>query len=352
MAGEKTERLYAPADLLNRKEVQIERSLLKQEIINKRVAITGAGGSIGSEIARQLSKLSPEKIILIGHGETSIYLIYQELLAENLNIQLVPIIADTKDSQRMISVFKEFQPDIVYHAAAHKHVPLMELNPIEAFTNNIMGTYNVAKAVDVVHIPKMVMVSTDKAVMPTSVMGASKRIAELIMASFRSISQSSYCTVRFGNVLASRGSVLLVFEKQIASGGPLTITDARMTRYLLTLSEASQLVIYAGAFSNQANLFILNMGEPVKIIDLAEKLIHLSKADVKIVETGIRPGEKLNEKLMADSEKVMGEKDSFIIKGHIKTLPLHALEAWMQTIPKLPSHKIKQIIVNYANASY
>lgn len=352
MGGASGELNYNLSDLLNRQEIQLEQNSLKAEVTNKVIAITGAGGSIGSEIARQVSRLNPKKILLIGHGENSIYLIYHELLKESLNVELIPIIADIKDYSRIKTIFETHRPDIVYHAAAHKHVPLMELNPIEAFTNNIQGTYNVARAVDAVAISKMVMVSTDKAVKPTSVMGASKRIAELIMTSYSTTSQSQYCTVRFGNVLGSRGSVLPMFEKQIKAGGPLTITDKRMTRYLLTPKEASQLVIFAGTLADRANLFILNMGEPVKVIDLAQNLVDLSGSEIPIIETGIRPGEKIHEDLLDESENKGYICDGNIIQGHIKTLPLSTLENWIDLAQSLPDSQLKKSLIQFANDSY
>ena len=208
---------------------------------------------------------------MLGHGENSIYLVYHELIRKFQGIDYVPVIADIQDYDRLLQVFEQYKPAIVYHAAAHKHVPMMERNPKEAFKNNIRGTYNVAKAVDEAKVPKMVMISTDKAVNPPNVMGATKRVAELIVTGFNQRSQSTYCAVRFGNVLGSRGSVIPVFERQIAEGGPVTVTDFRMTRYFMTIPEASRLVIHAGAYAKDGEVFILDMGKPVKIYDLAKK---------------------------------------------------------------------------------
>ena len=279
------------ADLLGRQEIRLDESRLGSEITGKTILVTGAGGSIGSEICRQISRFNPERVILLGHGENSIYLIYHELIRSFQGIDFVPVIADIQDYERLLQVFEQYEPAIVYHAAAHKHVPMMERNPKEAFKNNILGTYNVAKAVDAAKVPKMVMISTDKAVNPPNVMGATKRVAELIVTGFNQRRQSTYCAVRFGNVLGSRGSVIPVFERQIAEGGPVTVTDFRMTRYFMTIPEASRLVIHAGAYAKDGEVFILDMGKPVRIYDLAKKMVLLSghtESEIPIVEVGIR----------------------------------------------------------------
>ncbi|MGX7107131.1 polysaccharide biosynthesis protein [Hutsoniella sourekii] len=342
------------ADLLGRKEIQLDEQKLRAEIEGKTILITGAGGSIGSEIVRQVTRLNPRTVVLLGHGENSIYQIYHEMLKVPNMVNYEPVIADIKDYDRLLAVFEKYQPDIVYHAAAHKHVPLMEMNPVETFTNNIKGTYNVAKAVDATATGKMVMVSTDKAVNSTNVMGASKRVAELIVTAFDQKSESTYCSVRFGNVLGSRGSVIPVFEKQIKAGGPVTVTDFRMIRYFMTIPEASQLVIYAGAFAQNGEVFILDMGEPVRIVDLARKLILLSgytEDEIEIVESGIRPGEKLYEELLASEENVARKIDDKIFIGKVETMSLDDLDRFIGQIEGLPVDQLKQEIISFANAT-
>lgn len=344
------------SDLLGRQEVLLDETRLRNEIEGKTILITGAGGSIGSEISRQVSRFNPKKIVLLGHGENSIYLIYHELLKNAGMVNYVPVIADVQDYGRLLSVFKEEKPDIVYHAAAHKHVPLMESNPVEAFKNNIIGTYNVAKAVNEARVGKMVLISTDKAVRPPNVMGATKRVAELIVTGMNQISDSIYCAVRFGNVLGSRGSVIPVFEKQIAEGGPITVTDFRMTRYFMTIPEASRLVIYAGAYAHNGEVFILDMGEPVKIVDLAKKMILLSghtEHEIEIKESGIRPGEKLYEELLTSSELVDNQLDDKIFVGKVATMPLDEIEVFIEELhhSEDDGRKLKEKIISFANQS-
>jgi len=319
-------------DLLGRKEIQLDESRLGSEITGKTILVTGAGGSIGSEICRQVSRFNPERVVLLGHGENSIYLIYHELIRSFQGI--------------------DYQPAIVYHAAAHKHVPMMERNPKEAFKNNILGTYNVAKAVDAAKVPKMVMISTDKAVNPPNVMGATKRVAELIVTGFNQRSQSTYCAVRFGNVLGSRGSVIPVFERQIAEGGPVTVTDFRMTRYFMTIPEASRLVIHAGAYAKDGEVFILDMGKPVKIYDLAKKMVLLSgrtENEIPIVEVGIRPGEKLYEELLVSTELVDNQVMDKIFVGKVNVMPLEVINQKIEEFRILQGSELKQAIIGFAN---
>ncbi|MCW6652456.1 polysaccharide biosynthesis protein [Aerococcaceae bacterium NML210727] len=340
------------ADLLGRKEVRLDESCLQQELGNKTILVTGAGGSIGSEICRQVLAFAPKCLILLGHGENSIYSIYHELLKQQSTAQIIPVIADIQDYQRIVAVFQSHPIDIVYHAAAHKHVPLMEMNPTEALKNNIIGTYNVAKAVDVANINKMVLISSDKAVNPPNVMGATKRIAELIVTGFGQRSQSTFCAVRFGNVLGSSGSVIPLFESQIKEGGPITVTDFNMTRYFMTIPEASRLVIHAGAYAKGGEVFVLDMGEPVKIVDLARKLILLSghtEAEIEIVESGIRPGEKLFEELLLNSESVERQVDSKIFVGKVEVAPLETTEAFIKELQATPEAELKQKIIAFAN---
>ena len=340
------------ADLLGRQEIRLDESRIGDEIHGKTILVTGAGGSIGSEICRQVSRFNPERVVLLGHGENSIYLIYHELIRSFQGINYVPVIADIQDYERLLQVFEQYEPAIVYHAAAHKHVPMMERNPKEAFKNNILGTYNVAKAVDVARVPKMVMISTDKAVNPPNVMGATKRVAELIVTGFNQRSQSTYCAVRFGNVLGSRGSVIPVFERQIAEGGPVTVTDFRMTRYFMTIPEASRLVIHAGAYAKDGEVFILDMGKPVRIYDLAKKMVLLSghtENEIPIVEVGIRPGEKLYEELLVSTELVENQVMDKIFVGKVNVMPLDRIDQKIEEFRALRGAELKRAIISFAN---
>lgn len=294
-------------DLLGREPVVLDVDGVSEFIKDKVVLITGAGGSIGSEICRQVSLFDPKKLILLGHGENSIYSIKMDLEEEycHKKIEFCTEIADIQDYEKMMFVMNKYRPHIVYHAAAHKHVPLMECNPEEAVKNNVIGTLNVANAASWNHIENFVMVSTDKAVNPTSVMGATKRLAEILIQNMNSKSNTKFVTVRFGNVLGSRGSVIPLFKRQIQKGGPVTVTHPEMVRYFMTIPEASRLVLQAGALANGGEIFVLDMGEPVKIIDLAKNLIRLSGKSIEeigIKFTGVRPGEKLFEELLKVDE--------------------------------------------------
>ncbi|GEQ04214.1 hypothetical protein SGA02_00420 [Staphylococcus gallinarum] len=294
-------------DLLGREPVELDMAMISRQLTNQTILVTGAGGSIGSEICRQVCKFNPKRIILLGHGENSIYLIHQELTKKYKDqIDIVPVIADIQNKQRMLEVMQEHKPYAVYHAAAHKHVPLMEYNPKEAIRNNILGTKNTAESAREANVNKFVMISTDKAVNPPNVMGATKRVAEMIIQSLNDeSSKTSFVAVRFGNVLGSRGSVIPLFKKQIEAGGPVTVTHPDMTRYFMTIPEASRLVLQAGALAKGGEIFVLDMGEPVKIVDLAKNLIHLSgkkEEDIGIEFSGVRPGEKLFEELLNEDE--------------------------------------------------
>ncbi|MFD1780021.1 polysaccharide biosynthesis protein [Fredinandcohnia salidurans] len=293
-------------DLLGREPVELDTKAIAEKIRNQTVLITGAGGSIGSELCRQICLFHPSKLILLGHGENSIYNIEMELLSKYKGqIILETEIAEIQDARKMIDVMVHHKPKFVFHAAAHKHVPLMEKNPEEAVKNNIYGTRNVAEAASIAGVDTFVLVSTDKAVNPTSVMGASKRIAELTIQNLDRNSDTRFVAVRFGNVLGSRGSVVPLFKNQIAKGGPLTITHPDMTRYFMTIPEAARLVIQAGALARGGEIFVLDMGEPVKIIDLAKNLIRLSgftEDEIKIEFTGLRPGEKMYEEILNKDE--------------------------------------------------
>ncbi|WP_431194514.1 polysaccharide biosynthesis protein [Staphylococcus aureus] len=260
-------------DLLGRDPVELDMDMISNELTNKTILVTGAGGSIGSEICRQVCNFYPERIILLGHGENSIYLINRELRNRfGKNVDIVPIIADVQNRARMFEIMETYKPYAVYHAAAHKHVPLMEDNPEEAVRNNILGTKNTAEAAKNAEVKKFVMISTDKAVNPPNVMGASKRIAEMIIQSLNDEThRTNFVAVRFGNVLGSRGSVIPLFKSQIEEGGPVTVTHPEMTRYFMTIPEASRLVLQAGALAEGGEVFVLDMGEPVKIVDLLYK---------------------------------------------------------------------------------
>ncbi|MGE6487374.1 polysaccharide biosynthesis protein [Paenisporosarcina sp. NPDC076898] len=340
-------------DLLGREEVQLDMKVISENITDKTILVTGAGGSIGSEICRQVMRFSPKQLILLGHGENSIYLIEQELRGiVGKGTELCPVIADVQDRARIFDIVDQYRPDVIYHAAAHKHVPLMEYNPMEAVKNNIFGTKNVAEAADTFGVSNFVLVSTDKAVNPPNVMGATKRFAEMIVQNLAKNSNTRFAAVRFGNVLGSRGSVVPLFKKQIAKGGPVTITDARMTRYFMTIPEASRLVIQAGTLANGGEVFVLDMGEPVKIVDLAKNLIRLSgysEGEIEVRETGIRPGEKLFEELMNESERQSDVVFPKIYIGKATPITKHELFYLLEKIPTLAGSELKETLVGVAN---
>lgn len=294
-------------DLLRRPPVHVNVEEIADYVADERVLITGAGGSIGSELVRQILPIGPRELILLGHGENSIYEIQQELRRKH-DYTASCVIADIRDLERLQDVFDRYRPTVVFHAAAHKHVPLMETDITEAVTNNVMGTRNLAQIASRSGVKRFVMISTDKAVNPTSIMGASKRIAERVIQAESRGSTTQFAVVRFGNVLGSRGSVVPLMRKQIEAGGPVTVTHPDVTRYFMTIPEAVQLVIQAGAMGGRGTIYILNMGEPVKILDLARDLIRLSglvpDKDIPIQFTGLRPGEKLYEELLTAQEGV------------------------------------------------
>lgn len=304
-------------DLLGRKVLEKDLALNIQSITNETVLITGAGGSIGSELSRQLCALSPKKIILLDNSEYALYKIEQEIQAmHSTHTQVIPIIADVKNKTRITKLFQEHAISAVYHAAAYKHVPLMECNVSEVIENNILGTQNMVSLSHQFSVQKFVLISTDKAVNASNVMGASKRVCEMLMQSQAAISQTVFTAVRFGNVLGSNGSVVPLFKKQIKKGGPVTVTHPEMTRYFMTIPEAVRLVIQAAFLSQGGEIFILDMGEPVKILSLAKDMIHLSgleeEKDIKIVFTGLRPGEKLHEELSFEKETLAPTKNQKI----------------------------------------
>jgi len=288
-------------DLLRRAPVQIDENLIGASLSGRRVLVTGAGGSIGRELCRQIARWGPTDLTLLGHGENSVFETLIDLEESFPSLPLHTIIADVRDPDRLANIFNGFSPQVVFHAAAHKHVPLMEANVEEAITNNVIGTRNVVEVALNFEVERLVMISTDKAIRPTSVMGATKRVSELLVLDAAQRSRRAFSVVRFGNVLGSRGSVIPLFKRQIASGGPVTITHPEMKRYFMTIPEAVHMVLQASAMGKGGEVFVLKMGEQIRILDLAEDLIRLSglepEKDVEIVFTGIRPGEKLSEDL-------------------------------------------------------
>lgn len=293
-------------DVLGRDEVNLDTEAIAQYLNGKVVMVTGGGGSIGSELSRQIVSFGPKELILLDIYENGVFALQNELLKMYPKIRLTIKIASVRDWENIIKIMKELKPDVVFHAAAHKHVPLMEANPQAAIKNNVLGTLNIAQASSQVGVQRFVMISTDKAVNPTNIMGATKRLCEMIVQSMDKISQTEFVAVRFGNVLGSNGSVVPIFKKQISEGGPVTVTHKEITRYFMTIPEASQLVLQAGSMAHGGEIFILDMGEPVKIVNLAEDVIRLSGYepydDIPIVFTGLRPGEKLYEELLMNEE--------------------------------------------------
>jgi FlaA1/EpsC-like NDP-sugar epimerase len=296
-------------DLLRRDAVETDLAAVAELATGETVLITGAGGSIGAELCRQLARLAPARLILLGHGENSIFDIYQELLLSFPDVQIMPVIADVRDRTRITHIFQLYRPHAVFHAAAHKHVPLMEDNVLEAVTNNIQGTRNVVDAAIETDIQHFVLISTDKAVRPTSVMGATKRVAEQIVQHAAAKYHRNFVSVRFGNVLGSRGSVVPTFLRQIRAGGPVTVTHPEMRRYFMTIPEAVQLVLQAGALGRGGEVFVLDMGEQIRVVDIATDLVRLSGlevgTDIEIKFTGVRPGEKLYEEMFFTAENVL-----------------------------------------------
>lgn len=342
-------------DLLGREEVSLDLESISHQLEGQTILVTGAGGSIGSEICRQVLAFEPAKLILLGHGENSIYSIHRELttLDPQRKVEILPIIADIQDRERIFYLMEKYHPTIVYHAAAHKHVPLMEYNPTEAIKNNINGTKNVAEAAKKNHVKNFLMISSDKANRPPNVMGATKRIAEMLITSLNQSGETKFSAVRFGNVLGSRGSVIPLFKEQILRGGPIIVTDFRMTRYFMTIPEASRLVIQSGALAKGGEIFVLDMDKPIKIVDLAKNMIHLSgytEEDIEIVETGIRPGEKLYEELLLEKEKKETQIFEKIFVGDIKGFSLKEVTQLIEQLPEDESEAAKKVIA-FANAS-
>lgn len=306
-------------DLLGREEIKTDLKEISSYITNRVVLVTGGGGSIGSELCRQIASFNPKRLIILDIYENNAYDIQNELLRKYKNLNLRTVISSIRDKDRINELMNIERPHVVFHAAAHKHVPLMEDSPKEAIKNNVFGTLNLSQAADKAGVEKFVMISTDKAVNPTNIMGASKRMCEMIIQSIDSVSKTDFVAVRFGNVLGSNGSVIPLFKKQISEGGPVTVTHKDVIRYFMTIPEAVQLVIQAGAMANGGEVFILDMGEPVKILDLAKDLIRLSgfepDVDIPIEITGLRPGEKLFEELLLDEEGISTTKHDKIFIG-------------------------------------
>ena len=334
LAGYKTISRVPEVDihrLLRRKPVEIDPTGGAAYMENKTVLITGAGGSIGSELCRQVARFHPVQMILLGHGENSIFEIGLNLRLSFPDLAMHQVIADVRDRERINAVVQAYRPDVIFHAAAHKHVPFMEACVEEAITNNVLGTWNVLQAAERNRVQRFVLISSDKAVHPTSVMGVTKRLAELLTVAIAQRSGQAYIAVRFGNVLGSRGSVVSVFQQQIAAGGPLTVTHPDMCRYFMTIPEAVQLVLQASALGKGSDVFVLDMGQPIRILDLAIDMIKVSGLelgrDIEIVYTGIRPGEKLSEALFLETEKYERTKCPWIfVATDQKTVPAEALE--------------------------
>ena len=344
-------------DLLRREPVQLDMVGIGAFLHGKRVLVTGAGGSIGSELCRQIARAQPERLLCLGRGENSIFDITNELREKYPELAQEAIIANVQDADRLRGIFEQWRPQIVFHAAAHKHVPLMEEQPIEAVRNNVFGTQNVAEMADRFGVEAFVLISTDKAVNPTSVMGTTKRVAELVIQRLAEDSSTRYSAVRFGNVLGSRGSVIPTFRRQIAAGGPVTVTDPAMKRYFMTIPEAVQLVLQTSVMARGGEVFVLDMGEPVKILDLACDLIELSGlkpyTDIPIRFTGLRPGEKLFEELLTAEEgttathheKIFTAKISRRIDGREFAVQLERLREAEN--PEIIRHYLQKLVPTY-----
>ncbi len=325
-------------DLLRRAPVTLEEGLIGEVLRGRVVMVSGAGGSIGSELCRQVMRFAPRKLILLERAENNLFQIHRELGALKSEVELVPALADVCDRQRVDALLRAHCPHVLLHAAAHKHVPLMEWNPCEAIKNNVVGTRILAESAARHDVDTFVMISTDKAVNPTSVMGATKRIAECFVQAMSSRSKTRFAAVRFGNVLGSAGSVVPIFREQIERGGPVTVTDPEMRRYFMTIPEASQLVLQAAAMGQGGEIFILDMGEPVKVLDLAKDLIRLSgykHDEIEIVFSGVRPGEKLFEELALDEEQAARTRHPKVFIGRLRPLPFEELAAQIDALVRV-----------------
>ncbi|OAS85127.1 MULTISPECIES: polysaccharide biosynthesis protein [Metabacillus] len=341
-------------DLLGREAIELDMTSICEYVTDKVVLVTGAGGSIGSEICRQISKFNPKTLVLLGHGENSIYSIEMEMKEsfKDTKIDIITEIADLQDYDKLLNVMTIYQPNVVYHAAAHKHVPLMERSPEEAVKNNIIGTKNIAQASSIHGVETFVMISTDKAVNPTSVMGSTKRLAEMLIQHFDQMSATRFVAVRFGNVLGSRGSVIPLFKRQIQNGGPVTVTHPDMVRYFMTIPEASRLVIQAGALAKGGEIFVLDMGDPVRIVDLAKNLIKLSGNNIDeigIEFSGIRPGEKLFEELLKKEEVHEEQIYPKIYIGKTSNLYIEEIEYIIKNFKTLERDHLRKTLLDLAN---
>ena len=330
-------------DLLGREPIEVDLSSIMEYVSGKVIMVTGGGGSIGSELCRQIAAHRPKQLVIVDIYENNIYDIQQELLHNFPDLNLVALIASVRNTLRMDKIFQTYRPDIVYHAAAHKHVPLMETSPNEAVKNNVLGTWKVVQASDKWKVKRFVMISTDKAVNPTNVMGATKRICEMIIQTYNKRSETEFVAVRFGNVLGSNGSVIPLFKKQIAEGGPVTVTHPDIIRYFMTIPEAVSLVLQAGAYAKGGEIFVLDMGEPVKIVDLAKNLILLSghkpNEDIMITFTGLRPGEKLYEEMLMKEEGIQDTDNKLIHIG--KPIEMDD-EKFMQQLEELKDYVVEE----------
>ncbi|MEG0506793.1 MAG: nucleoside-diphosphate sugar epimerase/dehydratase [Longicatena sp.] len=334
-------------DLLGRGEIRLDQSEIKSYITGKTVCVTGAGGSIGSELCRQIVRFNPKELVMIDINENALYMLEQEFNRNrvhgslNADIKILSLIASIRDLSAISTIFKNYAPDVVFHAAAHKHVPLMETRPMEAIKNNVFGTNNVMNACIKNKIPRFIMISTDKAVNPTNVMGATKRMTEMILQSNGNNGVTKMAAVRFGNVLGSNGSVIPIFKQQIAEGGPVTITDKKIIRYFMTIPEAAQLVLQAGFYADKGEIFVLDMGQPVKIIDLAEKMIRLSGykpyEEIDIVEIGLRPGEKMFEELHLDGETTTKTKNDLIFRNQVMNITTNTINTKLKRLSEVLS---------------
>ncbi|WP_078429766.1 polysaccharide biosynthesis protein [Alkalihalobacterium alkalinitrilicum] len=339
-------------DLLGREPVELDIAGIENFIKGQTILVTGAGGSIGSEVCRQITNFGPKELILLGHGENSIYSVEMELRRNYPDLNLDTEIADVQDREKMFVIMNKRKPHVVFHAAAHKHVPLMERNPEEAVKNNVIGTKNVAEAASDAGVNTFVMISTDKAVNPTSVMGSTKRIAEMVIQHMDMVSDTRFVAVRFGNVLGSRGSVIPLFKEQIQNGGPVTVTHPDMVRYFMTIPEASRLVLQAGTLAKGGEVFVLDMGEPVKIVDLARNLIKLSgytEAEIPIEFTGMRPGEKMFEELLGEDEVHDEQVYPKIYRGKTPMVNINVAEQLIGEFEQLTSEQLREELLDIAN---
>lgn len=350
-------------DILGRNPIVLDNKNIGEIIENKCILVTGGGGSIGSELCRQIVKYNPKTLVIFDIYENNLYNIEMELRYNHYDekIDIVPIVGSVRDTKKLEKVFKEYNPYLVFHAAAHKHVPLMQINPLEAIKNNVIGTYNVAKCADKHNAKRFILISTDKAVNPTNVMGASKRMCEMVIQAMNSVSKTKFVAVRFGNVLGSNGSVVPLFKKQIAAGGPITVTHKEITRFFMTIPEAVGLVLQAMSYAEGGEIFVLDMGEPVKIYDLAISLIKLSglepNIDIPIKITGLRPGEKLYEEVLMSEEGLKKTAHDKIFIGKLKEVNYEFIEEKITELKEIISNedvemsrfmsKLKEIVPTY-----